>query len=158
MNVKIKNLDPVYDGDALVQLLKDGAAAPLIVTGSSMLPFLKNDRDTVWLKREETYKRGQILFFRRDDGSFVLHRIRKCYPDGRMLLNGDAQIWCEPVRPEQAIAAVYAVYRNGKTIHTGSSVIRIRDILWFPTRPIRPFIFTVYRMLRSIWTVFRRCE
>lgn len=151
MNEIIKIIDPDRSGDDLIAMLEAGAVAPVVVTGSSMRPFLKHGIDTVWLKREETYRRGQILFFRRDSGTFILHRIRKCYPDGNMLINGDAQAWCELARPDQAIAAVYAVTRAGKTVPVKRLDVRIRDALWYPTRPFRPYLFALYEKLYSIF-------
>ena len=50
------------------------------VKGSSMRPLLKND-DVVTICKIDTYKVGDILFFRRDDGAFVLHRLRKIKND-----------------------------------------------------------------------------
>ncbi|MGM9642189.1 MAG: S24/S26 family peptidase [Eubacteriales bacterium] len=153
MNEKIKIIDPEHSGDELAALLSDGAAIPVVVTGSSMLPFLKEGTDTVWLEKKSAYKRGRIVFFRRENGSFVLHRVRKCLPDGRMLMNGDAQSWCEIINPDQALAEVVAVTRKGKTRRADCFVYKLRDALWYPTRFCRPFIFAVYGKLhRSVNT------
>ncbi len=148
MNEKIKIIDPERYGDGLVALLADGAAAPVVVTGSSMLPFLKNGIDTVWLEQKGAYKRGQIVFFRRENGAFILHRVRKLYPDGRMLMNGDAQVWCEIIESSQALAAVTAVTRNGKTKSESRFSVKLRNALWYHTRVFRPFLFAAYGKLR----------
>lgn len=124
---------------------------PILVTGSSMLPFLKDGRDTVWLAKEDNLRRGQILFFRRSNGMFILHRIRRIYPDGKILVNGDAQTWCEIVHPSQVVGVVCAIGRNGKIKDSGDLILKIRDLLWYPTRPIRPIIFRFYEMLRKIF-------
>lgn len=152
MNIEnVKTIDALQSGIELVDLINNGATVPVLVTGSSMLPFLKNGRDTVWLAKEENLRRGQILFFRRSNGMFVLHRIRRIYPDGRILVNGDAQTWCEIVYPEQVIAVVCAISRNGKIRRTNHLFLKIRDCLWYPTRPLRPIIFRTYGMLKKIF-------
>lgn len=148
-NTKI--LDMHESGDALLELLATGAKIPLVVTGSSMMPFLRHERDTVWLIRTDRYRRGQILFFRRRDGSLILHRIRKILPDGSMIVNGDAQTWCETVLPEMAAAVVCAVTRDGITRDAGCPAWKLRDLLWYPTRPVRPFIFRAYACLRRLF-------
>ncbi|MBR4960304.1 MAG: S24/S26 family peptidase [Clostridia bacterium] len=150
-NLSIKTLDAYQDGEYLLELLDSGAVIPLIVTGSSMLPFLKDGRDTVLLQKVDKFKKGQILFFRRRNGLFVLHRIRKIRSDGRILVNGDAQNWCEIVLPEQAAAVVIGFVRDGKTRNAGSFPIRLRDTLWYPTRPIRPLIFRIVSLLRRLF-------
>ncbi|MBQ7923002.1 MAG: S24/S26 family peptidase [Clostridia bacterium] len=149
--LSIKTLDAFKDGNNLLELLSSGAVIPMIVTGSSMLPFLKDGRDTVLLQKADTFKKGQILFFRRRNGFFVLHRIRKIRRDGRILVNGDAQNWCEVVMPEQAAAVVIGFVRNGKTCDADSFLIRLRDALWYPTRPLRPLIFRLASFLRRLF-------
>jgi hypothetical protein len=146
-----KMLDMRESGDDLLELLKTGAKIPLVVTGSSMMPFLRHKKDTVWLIRPEKLRRGQILFFRRRDGSLILHRIRRIFSDGTMLVNGDAQNWCEKVWPEQAAAVVCAVTRNGKTRNADNILWKIRDLLWYPTRPVRPALFRIYGGLRKLF-------
>lgn len=147
----VKTIDALQYGDELVDLINSGAKMPILITGSSMLPFLKEGRDTVWLTKEENFHRGQILFFRRSNGMFILHRIRKIYPDGRILVNGDAQTWCEIVHPKQAVAVVCAIGRDGKIIGADSLLLKIRDFIWYPTRPIRLVIFRIYAMLKKIF-------
>ena len=146
-----KTLDAVRDGEELLELLDSGTIFPLVVTGNSMLPFLKNGRDTVLLQKSDTLKRGQILFFRRRNGMFILHRIRKIYPDGRILVNGDAQSWCETVMPDQAAAVVRGIVRNGKITDPDRLWIRLRDAFWYPTRPVRPWIFRVVTFFRRLF-------
>ncbi|MBE6569645.1 MAG: peptidase S24 [Ruminococcaceae bacterium] len=143
-----RTLDALQDGDDLLRLLDDGVQIPLLVTGSSMLPFLRDGRDTVLLQKADKLKRGQILFFRRANGMFILHRIRKIWPDGRILVNGDAQNWCEVVMPFQAAAVVRGIVRDGKVKNPDGFLLRLRDALWYPTRPVRPFIFRVVSFLR----------
>ena len=147
-NIKILDFDT--DGQALVNLLADGCPFVLNVTGSSMLPLLKSGRDSVWLQKSDTIRKGRILFFRRDNGSFVLHRVRRILPDGRCIVNGDAQTWLETVRPDQVVAVVTQIIRKGKGLRWDHPLLRLWDILWYPTRPIRPFLFRLYGLFSKI--------
>ncbi|MBQ9717778.1 MAG: S24/S26 family peptidase [Clostridia bacterium] len=145
MNEKsIKILDSNIDGQTLVNLLADGCPFPLIVTGSSMMPLLKPERDSVWLQKSDSVQRGRILFFRRNNGMFVLHRVRRVLPDGSFIVNGDAQKWVETVHPAQAVAVVTQIVRKDKTIRWDHPMLRLWYMLWYPTRPIRPFLFRMY--------------
>lgn len=148
MEYNIRTIDAVRDADALIAILESGAAIPLVVTGASMMPFLRHGRDTVHLQKKDRYRRGRILFFRRRNGDFILHRLRRILPDGRFLMNGDAQDWCETVAPEQVLAEVVSVTRNGRTRSTDSPLIRLRDLLWYPTRPVRPLFWRLVHVLR----------
>ena len=146
-SIGIRTIDAVKDADALVDILSTGAVFPLLVTGSSMIPFLREGRDTVFLRKPDRLHRGQIVFFRRKSGEFTLHRIRKIYKDGRLLINGDAQSWCEIIDPDQVLAEVVSVKRDGKE-RRRTPLLRI---LWYPTRPFRPLIWRAYGAFRRIF-------
>ena len=72
----------------LEEILASGGSASIVVSGSSMRPFLKGGRDIVCLRTctEKDLKQGQILLFKRPDQSLVLHRVRSILPDGRLVM------------------------------------------------------------------------
>lgn len=135
---------------ALPELLEAGACFPLVVTGWSMRPLLRHRRDVVWLRafHPETCKRGSILLYRRSSGRLVLHRVRTCRPDGYRM-NGDAQTWCEEIAPEQVVAEAFQIVRDEKTIPCGALRLRLWDLLWFPTRGLRPQLFQMAHWLKT---------
>ncbi|MGM9681685.1 MAG: hypothetical protein ACI3XR_09295 [Eubacteriales bacterium] len=116
-----------------------------------MRPLLRHGRDTVWLRAFclEDCKRGSILLYRRPNGRLVLHRVRKCLPDGYRM-NGDAQTWCEDISKEQVVAQAYQIRRKGKVISCNSPGLKLWDMLWFPTRPIRSVLFKIGHYIKNI--------
>lgn len=136
-------LNAAEHGDLLVDLIRSGGYIPLCVTGTSMQPLLHSEQDIVWLKActPDMLRRGRILLFRRADGAFILHRIRKCLPDGRLLMNGDAQDWCEIISAECAIAVAEELTLCGKRMPYHHFGLWLFDALWYPTRPLRPLFF-----------------
>ena len=56
------------------ETVNSGGCMPLVVTGNSMRPFMRDGKHTVWLEacKESDFKRGKILLFRRENGRFVL--------------------------------------------------------------------------------------
>ena len=65
------------------ELLETVDTLPLQVTGSSMTPFLAPGRDSVLLtKPGERLRRGDIALYRRDSGSYIMHRVYRCGSDG----------------------------------------------------------------------------
>ncbi len=137
--------------EAFEDIIKDGGSVPLIVTGRSMTPFLRDGEDTVRLCKctPDDFKRGKILLFRRENGVVVLHRIKKVLPDGNLEMNGDAQYWCETIKKEQAIAAVSHVEHNGKIYACNSSGYKLKVAIWQSLKPIRPLIFKIRRKLNG---------
>ena len=128
------------------KLVEGGGVAPLNVTGMSMRPFISPRGDTVFLiqcSRNEI-KKGDILLFKRDKGSVVLHRVRKIKGD-TYIMNGDAQNWCEIINYNNVIAKVFEYEHNGKTIHIDDVFYKILISLWYPTYRFRPYIFALLR-------------
>lgn len=133
----------------ITAVIGSGELFPLKVTGNSMRPFLRDGRDTVWLKAPEEIRRGDIVFFRRGDGSFILHRVRKILSDGKLLVNGDAQAWCETVEEKNVIAKVSGITCEGKTVSADSPRLRFFSALWYPTRPLRPALFRICTRIKT---------
>lgn len=95
---------------------------------------------------------GRIVFFRRADGSFFLHRIRRIRKDGSLLICGDAQSWTEVIAPDQVLAVVIAVQREtGRLISVRSLGWRLTSALWYPTRPFRYWLLPVYQNQGNNW-------
>ncbi len=134
------------------QILSAGGSCFLTVTGNSMAPFLHHERDAVVLAapEERHFARGQILFFERRGGGYILHRVRRVLRDGSLVMNGDAQAWVERIRRDQVVAAVVAVRRkDGSLVDCGSLRWRLRSAMWYPTRPLRPLLFRLRARLRG---------
>ena len=133
----------------ILELLELTQAVPLVVTGGSMNPFLVHGRDTVYLSKvTRPVKRGDILFYQRDNGQYVLHRV--CRVEGETFcLVGDAQTQREPgVRRDQILAVVTAVRRKGKLLKAGSFWWEFFEKVWIRMIPLRPLAVRVYALLR----------
>ncbi len=135
-------IDALRDGDDFERLFDGGGTLPLKVTGTSMLPLLHPGRSGVILEgiSGDRAKRGDILLFRRENGAFVLHRVRKCLPDGRLLMNGDAQNWCEIISRERVVAVVRKIDSGGKIHDAEGLPLRLYRFFWTPTYAARPVI------------------
>lgn len=135
---------------SLEEVISMGGCFTLCISGSSMNPFLIHGRDCVRLVkcRPQDFKRGRILLFKRTTGELVLHRIKRVLSDGALIMNGDAQVWCEQISPEQVIAAVTDIECKGKVIPCSSVVYRAKIFLWQMLFPIRAQIFRVHKKIK----------
>lgn len=98
-----------------------GGSFTLYPMGTSMLPTLKAERDSVTLVKAEGIKKGDIILYKRATGQYVLHRIVKLSKDGSYVLCGDNQRAFEKnVRPEDVLFLVEAYERNGRTVKRSS--------------------------------------
>ena len=74
----MKQVDTKAYMTALRSLTEQGHSVSVPVAGSSMSPFLAGGRDTVFFSRPDTpLRRGDIVFYERASGQFVMHRIRR---------------------------------------------------------------------------------
>lgn len=107
--------------------------------GRSMRPFIKGGQMDVSV---EKYKGGakkyDIIFYKRDDGKHVMHRIVKIFPDCFGVC-GDNQWWIEKVYEKQIFAIVTSV--GGKK--------KMGGFLYLHTLPVRRFILHVKAYIKK---------
>ena len=122
-------------------LLRDGAELPLVISGESMLPFLRPGRDTVYLKQPDApLRRGEIAFYRRLDGSYILHRVCRAEP-GAVLVSGRCADPCG------GPASCAVRFEHVTAVRRGERLIQPRNLLWRTCRGpgwnvrLRPLVF-----------------
>ena len=60
----------------LKQLTDDGREVSMRIAGNSMAPFLIHERDTIFFQKPEAkLKKGDMVFFKRRNGQYIMHRI-----------------------------------------------------------------------------------
>lgn len=120
-------------------ILEEGKEVPLVVTGNSMMPFLIDRRDQVLIKRiERPLKKGDIAFFQRENGQYIMHRIHFMRKDDRTGENqfyfiGDGQENIEgPIKETQIFGVITGVLRKGKywmNTHLHGDFLRISGVM-----------------------------
>lgn len=135
-------------GQVISQILSEGGSFVLTVTGNSMRPTLVPQRDQVCLTAPGKLRKGDIIFFRRHSGEYVLHRVLRIDSKG-LTVNGDSQTWTETVQPPQVIGVVSRICRGGKWQDTDSLPARLHGLLWPATRTVRPGLIRLKQMLRK---------
>lgn len=116
-----KTLSPEELMPHYTELLEKGAILPLTISGTSMAPFLVPERDSVQLKApDRALRRGDIAFYRRPCGRYILHRVYKAEGD-KLWFVGDAQDEVEgPLPADCVLALAISAKRKGKQIEKGS--------------------------------------
>ena len=124
--------------EILNERMSTGADTILTVTGNSMVPFLVHKRDRVVLRKFlRNAKKGDILFYKRNDNKCVLHRVIKTDKDGIYFI-GDAQDYVEgPVPYENILAECREVIRKGKTVNERSCIWWFFKYIWLNIVPVR---------------------
>ena len=105
----------------LKELVEQGREVRMVISGSSMAPFLIHGRDSIFFRApERELWKGDIVFYERPGGQFVVHRICRVHADGYDII-GDAQTEIEHhVQRKQIFARVTKVERKGKILVPGT--------------------------------------
>ena len=133
-----------YD-ETIREVLDSGGAFRIYPRGTSMLPLLREGVDSVMLEKpDDVLKKGDIAFYRRDNGGYVLHRVIKA-KDGYVMC-GDNHLMLEKgIEQRQIIGRVCAIYRGDKQLPMNGLKYRFYCLLWKSF-----FIRRVYFRLRSL--------
>jgi len=132
----------------LRELAEEGRVVSMLIAGSSMSPFLCHNRDYIYFtKPDRELRRGDMVFYQRDTGQYVMHRIYKRKKDGYYMV-GDAQTQIEgPLRKNQIFARIIKVKRKGRIIEPGNFWWEFFEHVWIRIIPMRKVIEKLYSLL-----------
>lgn len=146
----------------VTEILSDGKNVRIPVKGSSMLPFIRGERDHVELEgmcgrkpvtgSRHYLQKGDIVLFCLD-GKYIIHRvIEPDYGDGNVLIQGDGVLDNVEICPENCIyGRVVTIYRNdgnrSRPIDPESPGQRLLSNIWLWLRPLRRYLLGIYRRL-----------
>ena len=99
----MKTVDTKEYISMLRTLIEEGKQVSMIISGSSMAPFLIHARDHIYLKSPSgELRKGDMVFYQRSNGEYVMHRIYNVKNEEYYLI-GDAQTVIEgPIQREQS--------------------------------------------------------
>lgn len=112
----METLDTRKHVSILKSIVEDGHEASMTIVGSRMAPFLIHNRDKIYFSKPyKPLKRGDMVFYQRTNGQYVMHRIINV-KDDEFYMIGDVQTEVEgPIKREQIFAKITRVERKGKT-------------------------------------------
>ncbi len=132
-------------------LTEEGHEVNMLIAGSSMSPFLIHQRDYIYFSKPTSpLRRGDMVFYQRDTGQYVMHRICKANKDGTYDIIGDAQYQIEHgIREDQIFARVNSIVRDGKTIRPGNFWWFFFEKIWIRIIPLRKYIVKGYGKIKK---------
>lgn len=116
---KIEDVIPI-----LSEVIGSGGEFELYPRGTSMLPLIREGRDSVILTSPDSPDAGDIVLYRREGGQYVLHRI--VGRDGELFtMCGDNQTKIERgIAVGQIIAKAKLLKRDGRIVDCESAEYR----------------------------------
>ncbi len=131
------------------EILSRGGSVEMTVTGGSMEPMLHGGVSRVRLAPPRELRRGDLPLYRRENGSFVLHRVTAVSCGGYTCC-GDAQYICEKNVPRGSIVAVTEAFmRSDRWRSVSSAGYGLYWRLRLASRPVRRMKAFCIRLLRG---------
>lgn len=139
----------------IVEALDNNGTVSFVSAGRSMLPIIRDRKDTVTLiKPKKAIKPGDVVFYKRDNGQYVLHRVM-FINSGNYVMRGDNQ-WDNEynVRNDQIIAVLKSFERNGKlhnvTDRDYQMYIKLLPLIRFVRKTYYGFKSQVYKFVKYL--------
>lgn len=127
--------------------ISEGRKVVIPVKGNSMLPFIREGRDSVELAPCKDVEVGEILLVRLDNGHYVLHRVWE-FRGENVILMGDGNVKGKEVcKRGQVVGVVSRIFRGEGVIDCASPSYRRCVKIWRRLLPIRRYILAIYRRL-----------
>ena len=125
-------------GISFEDYLRENELMPYSFSGVSMLPMLRQGRDTVMIRRKgaERCKKYDVALYRRG-ADYVLHRVVEVRPEDYVIL-GDNCLNLEPGITDDRILGVLCEFtRDGKPVSVESRPYQIYSRVWVALYPVR---------------------
>lgn len=97
----------------IIEAFEENKTFTFPVNGKSMQPLLHAD-DVVEITAIDSVRMGDILLYRRNNGQFVLHRVRKIQPDGFTFVGDHQAVVEKNITSSQLIGKVISYKKQGK--------------------------------------------
>ena len=124
------------------ELLKEGMEVILMTRGSSMLPFIRGEKDSVRLKLRESVRERDVVLAQISRGRYVIHRVIAVNGDV-LTLKGDGNLrGTETCSLSDVLGTVEAVIGpDGKERPLREGRI------WTRLGPLKRYILAIYRRI-----------
>lgn len=150
MNGSVKKIALEELAPIIKEQLENGGTVGLPITGTSMLPLLVQGRDSVILSHAGKVKTNDIIFYRRNNGAFVLHRIIGIDDKGYVLCGDNQWVKEYGITDKNIIGVVIQINRKGKVISVDDKKYVRYCNRWLKLLPIRKPLVKTLTILRAI--------
>lgn len=120
--------------------IKELGYAAVRIKGTSMLPFLEEGKALVEVETStlKQLKKGDVVLYKKNDGTLVLHRIIKIECEDIFMVLGDHQFKNpERVNKEQIIAVAQGFFINRRYVDDNTRWYRIYKKIWLSSLTLR---------------------
>ena len=129
--------------------IKELGYAVVPTKGTSMLPLLEEGKSLVEVEAStlKQLKEGDVVLYKKNDGTLVLHRIIKVECEGIFAVLGDHQFKnAERVNKNQIIAVACGFFIKGRYVTEKTRWYRLYKKIWLCNLNFRRIILLTFRL------------
>ena len=128
------------------RLVNEGAHVTFVPKGVSMYPFIRGERDSVVLIKDDNISTLDIVLAKVGN-IFVIHRIIAIDGD-KVTLMGDGNLsGTEHCLKSDILAKVITIIKDGKQLDCTGKNHKRKALLWQKLLPVRRYLLGIYRRL-----------
>jgi hypothetical protein len=132
--------------EEISRLVNEGTQVTFVPKGSSMLPFIRGERDSVVLIKDDNIKPLDIVLAK-VGSSYVIHRVQAIDKD-RLTLMGDGNLCgTEHCNRNDVLAKIVKIIKDGRQIDCTSESHRRKALIWKRLLPVRRYLLGIYRRI-----------
>lgn len=133
----------------LIDIINQGKEVNFLITGSSMAPFLCHKRDSIIIsKPNRPLKKGDMVFYTRENGQYVMHRIHHIDSNGNLYMIGDNQTEIEGPLPKECVfGIIHKIIRKGKVMDPSHFWWIFFEKVWINIIPLRRIFIKLYSIM-----------
>ncbi len=118
-NVSMNDVVPL-----IIETVNNGGKFRLYPKGISMMPLIRDSKDSVLLEKCEKIEKNDILLYRRNNARYILHRV--VGTENGLAFCGDNQhVYEYGIKNDDVIAKACGVYRKEKFIKCDSFLMKL---------------------------------
>lgn len=130
------------EGKRIEEVLQETGFVIVPIHGTSMRPLLKEGKSLVQIEQKDgRYERGDVVLFRKEDGTLVLHRIIEVRGSEYVLLGDHQYREKEMIQSSQIIGSVSTYW-----INEDSFAYRMYHAVWNGNLLVRRIVLALLRL------------
>ena len=136
----------------VTRMLEEGHSVVIMTKGGSMSPFIRGERDSVELIKQQTVEVGDIVLCQLTPGHYVLHRVH-ALKDDKVLLKGDGNLDATErcTLADVCGTAIAILRRNRRRIDCTTRRFKRRSRCWVSApRIVRRYALGIYRRIKIL--------
>lgn len=135
----------------VTRLLSEGRPVVIPTKGSSMLPFIRGERDSIALIKKTDIEVGDIVLALIDGSRYVLHRVHGISGEDVVLMGDGNLVGTENCRKSDICGtATEIIKESGRKIDVSSNGFRRKSALWLKLLPVRRYLLFIIRRINKL--------